>query len=158
MTDTYIDGALYDAAVAEYERSYVLADKPVDLKAIGLKAVEVCRALPKLSPCDVAPLFVIARRIFAPIPQTRHLSDSIPMLNAEREAHALKRPLLTNSRSAPLAGKEKDAWFRWLGKMRIAAMENRIKPYKEGDFKYDPDLDKVIYVGGKQNWNEENIS
>lgn len=93
MENELINSALYDVVCNEYERSYVLADKPVDLKAISVKTVEVCRALSKIAPRDVAPLFVIARRTFAAIPQVRHLSDSIPTLNAEREASKFRRAL-----------------------------------------------------------------
>ena len=93
MENELINSALYDVVCNEYERSYVLADKPVDLKAISVKTVDVCHALPKLSPNDVEPLFLIARKNFAAIPQVRHLSDSVPMLNAEREACKFHRAL-----------------------------------------------------------------
>ena len=86
------DTILVEAYMDNVMRCYVLCDrKAPEISVIRERVLDYIANLPKIKFGDVRRLFDLARANFGPVPTLKNLSDSVPLLNGERESFRVPR-------------------------------------------------------------------
>ena len=139
-----IDSILIEAFMDNIERCYSLCDRKVPEPAVMReRALDFIANLKGIGFGDVRRLFDIARANFAPVPNLKNLSDSVPMLNGEKASLAIPRVSRIGYDKSTMSAEERAAWNVWMKQMTSALCRGAEKPYNVGAFGFDQHTGRI---------------